>query len=99
MNPFYLETTRQGGLVNEPARTNWSCRDYPPMVQYGLLTTTEYILASVNWMLVKFNVAPVAPLIGTPFRYQKALFTRLPAARINQINEFTAAAWAVPKRR
>ena len=29
-----------------------------------------------------------------PFDYLKDLFTRLPAAKITQINEFTPAAWA-----
>jgi hypothetical protein len=31
------------------------------------------------------------------FDYLKDLFTRLPAAKITQINEFTPAAWAKAK--
>jgi len=32
-----------------------------------------------------------------PFQYLKDLFTRLPAAKISQIKEFTPAAWAKAK--
>jgi hypothetical protein len=34
-----------------------------------------------------------------PFDYLKDLFTRLPAAKITQINDFTPAAWAKAKAR
>jgi transposase len=34
-----------------------------------------------------------------PFEYLKDLFTRLPAAKITQIHEFTPAAWAKAKAR
>jgi hypothetical protein len=34
-----------------------------------------------------------------PFDYPKDLFTRLPAAKITQIKEFTPAAWAKAKSR
>ena len=34
-----------------------------------------------------------------PFDYLKDLFTRLPGARITQIQEFTPAAWARTKAR
>jgi len=34
-----------------------------------------------------------------PFDYLKDLFTRLPAARITQIQEFTPAAWVRAKAR
>jgi hypothetical protein len=34
-----------------------------------------------------------------PFEILKVLFTRLPAAKITRINEFTPAAWAMAKSR
>ncbi|MEI6392594.1 MAG: transposase domain-containing protein [Verrucomicrobiota bacterium] len=34
-----------------------------------------------------------------PFEYLKDLFTRLPAAKITQIKEFTPAAWANARKR
>ena len=34
-----------------------------------------------------------------PFDYLKDLFTRLPAAKITQIKDFTPAAWATPNEK
>jgi len=36
-------------------------------------------------------------VLGAPYDYLKDLFTRLPAAKITQIKEFTPSAWAKAK--
>jgi len=62
-----------------------------------------------NWLFIGHpeageRSAVIYTLLGScrrhginPYDYLKDLFTRLPAAKINQINEFTPAAWARAK--
>ena len=62
-----------------------------------------------NWMFIGHpeageRSAVIYTLLGgcwrhglNPFDYLKELFTRLPAARITQIKEFTPAAWTKAK--
>ena len=66
-------------------------------------------LGKKNWLFVGHpeageRSAVIYTLLGSccrhginPFDYLKDLFTRLPAARITQIREFTPAAWATAK--
>ena len=68
-------------------------------------------LGKKNWLFVGHpeageRSAVIYTLLGScrrhginPFDYLKDLFTRLPAAKINQIKEFTPAAWAKAKAR
>jgi transposase len=63
-------------------------------------------LGKRNWMFIGHpeagdRSAVIYTLLGScrrhginPFEYLKDLFTRLPAAKITQIKEFTPAAWA-----
>jgi hypothetical protein len=66
-------------------------------------------LGKKNWLFVGYpeadeRSAVIYTLLGScrqhgikPFVYLKDLFTRLPAAKITQIKEFTPAAWAKAK--
>jgi hypothetical protein len=66
-------------------------------------------LGKRNWMFIGHpeagdRSAVIYTLLGScrrhginPFEYLKDLFTRLPAAKITQIKEFTPAAWAKAK--
>ena len=66
-------------------------------------------LGKKNWLFVGHpeageRSAVIYTLLGScrrhginPFDYLKDLFTRLPAAKITQIKEFTPAAWAKAK--
>jgi hypothetical protein len=66
-------------------------------------------LGKRNWMFIGHpeageRSAVIYTLLGScrrdginPFDYLKDLFTRLPAAKITQITEFTPAAWAKAK--
>jgi transposase len=67
-------------------------------------------LGKKNWLFVGHpgagqRSAVIYTLLGScrdrinPFDYLKDLFTRLPAAKINQIKEFTSAAWVKAKAR
>jgi len=68
-------------------------------------------LGKKNWLFVGHpeageRSAVIYTLLGScrrhginPFEYLKDLFTRLPAAKITQIKEFTPAAWARAKAR
>jgi hypothetical protein len=68
-------------------------------------------LGKRNWLFVGHpeageRSAVIYTLLGScrrhginPFEYLKDLFTRLPAAKITQIKEFTPAAWAKTKAR
>jgi hypothetical protein len=66
-------------------------------------------LGKKNWLFIGHpeadeRSAVIYTLLGScrrhgvnPFEYLKGLFTRLPAAKITQIKDFTPAAWAKAK--